>query len=786
LPAHTPAAAPGRRPPAARLLAAVLTHAPENAAYGLMAFAPLGVAFGPMAMSLALLAAVAANAVASVLGGGHLVGGPRAALALLTAALIQSLLPLWQSGQAATDAALILALVAAGVALAGLLQVGYGLLRLGSLVKYMPYPVRLGLTSGIGLLLALSAWPLMTGIGLAAPGNGAGPAVPHFQPWTLAVGALAAGVTGLAAWRRWRVPALMAGLLAGVALYGLLHLGWPALELGALAGAPLLSWGAVQFWQGGLALPAGPLPSLATAELLFGYALTVSALASLDTLLATSLVDGQRRVWRDADRELVAQGLGQMAGAAVGAQPSSPSVPRSLSLLGEATPGATSGRLLGLGYALLMLGAALAAPWVLAFLPLSALGGVLFGQGLAMVAPALLTTPWRLGRQARRRRRKTEASGAGAAAPQALLWGHWVVALAVALAALLLGVGPALLIGGALAVLLFVRANLRDVVRGVWRGNERHSLKVRPAAHMQALRTHGARIALIELEGPLFFGTADALRTRLHGLSLDTERVVLDLRSVHEVDVTGARILYECTQDWAAAGKRLILAEWDATDPRRQALQAVADARARSSLHFEEQADRALERAEDELLAQLGKVPAGAQALQLQATALARGLDAEEIACLQAATTAVRFAQGEWLFRRGEAGDAIFLSLAGDIGLHVPGGTRRLASLAPGVSLGEIAVLGQGQRTVDAIAETEVIALRLPAAALVRWQAERPQLAAKLLHNIALQLADRLHLLTGDLALWMARAGAVQRPASPALPPAGTGADDARAWPGEA
>ncbi|RVU44510.1 SulP family inorganic anion transporter [Rubrivivax rivuli] len=785
MPADTTTAAPGRRPQAARLLAAVLTHAPENAAYGLMAFAPLGVAFGPVAMSLALLAAVAANALASMLGGGHLVGGPRAALALLTAALIQSLLPLWQSGQAATDTALILALVAAGVALAGLLQVGYGLLRLGSLVKYMPYPVRLGLTSGIGLLLALSAWPLMTGMGLAAPGGGAVPALPHFQPWTLAVGALAAGITGLAAWRRWPVPALLAGLLAGVVLYGLLHLFWPSMALGSLAGAPSLSWGAVQFWLGGLALPADPLPWMATAELLFGYALTVSALASLDTLLATSLVDGQRRVWRDADRELVAQGLGQLAGAAAGAQPSSPSVPRSLSLLGEAAPGASSGRMGVLAYALVMLGAALAAPWVLAFLPLSALGGVLFGQGLAMVAPALLTTPWRLGRQALRRRSVVTA-GPAETAPQALLWGHWVVALAVALAALLLGVGPALLIGAALAVLLFVRANLRDVVRGVWRGNERQSLKVRPAAHIQALRAQGARIALMELEGPLFFGTADALRTRLHGLSVDTERVVLDLRRVHEVDVTGARILYECTQDWAAAGKRLILAEWDATDPRRQALQAVADARARSSLHFEEQADRALERAEDELLAQLGTVPSGAQALQLQATALARGLDAEEIACLQAATTEVRFRQGEWLFRRGEAGDAIYLSLAGDIGLHVPGGTRRLASLAPGVSLGEIAVLGQGHRTVDAIAETEVVALRLPAAALVLWQAERPQLAAKLLHNIALQLADRLHLLTGDLALWMARAGAVQRPASPSLPPEGSGADDPRAWPGEA
>lgn len=749
-----------------------------------MAFAPLGLAFGPMAMSLALLAVVAANAVAAALGGGHLVGGPRAALALLTAALIQALLPLWQSGNPGTDVALILALVAVGVASAGLLQVGYGLLRLGRLVKYMPYPVRLGLTSGIGLLLALSAWPLMAGLGLAVPGGGAQPGVSSWQPWPLVVGAVAASVTALSAWRRWPVPALLAGLLAGMAMHGVLMAWQPAAALGALAGSPHLSWGASQLWQYGLVLPAGPLPWWPTAELLLSYALTVSALASLDTLLATSLVDGQRRVWRDADRELVAQGLGQVAAAVVGAQPASPSVPRSLSLLGHAAQGAASGRLLALSYALLILVAALAAPWVLAFLPLSALGGVLFGQGLTMVSPALLTTPVLLGRRALNRSGGTPASAEGSGRPT-LLPGPWGVALAVALAVLLLGVGPALLIGALLAVLLFVRANLRDVVHSVWRADERPSLKVRPAAHAQALRAHGHRIAVLELDGPLFFGTADALRTRLQSLSLDTERVVLDLRRVNEVDITGARILYECTQDWAAAGKHLILTEWEATDPRRQALQAVADARALSLPHFEEQADRALESAEDALLAQLGCRPEGAGSVQLQDTLLANGLNADEIACLQAATTELHVGKGEWLFRRGEAGDAIYLSLAGDIGLLVPGSTRRLASLAAGVSLGEISVLGHGHRTVDAVAETELIVLRLPAEALWRWNQERPELAAKLLRNIALQLSQRLHLLTGDLALWMTRAGAVQRTAPAALPYEEDGAGDTRAWRGE-
>jgi sulfate permease, SulP family len=64
---------------------------PENPAYGLIAMAPLGAAFGPEAMALAILGAVVANAVASVSGAGRLAVGPRSSVALLTAGLVASL-----------------------------------------------------------------------------------------------------------------------------------------------------------------------------------------------------------------------------------------------------------------------------------------------------------------------------------------------------------------------------------------------------------------------------------------------------------------------------------------------------------------------------------------------------------------------------------------------------------------------------------------------------------------------------------------------------------------------
>ena len=74
-------------------LSSAVTHAPENAAYGLMALAPLGAAFGPVAMGLAMLGSAVACATATTTGSGRLVDDAGAALALLTAGLVAALVP---------------------------------------------------------------------------------------------------------------------------------------------------------------------------------------------------------------------------------------------------------------------------------------------------------------------------------------------------------------------------------------------------------------------------------------------------------------------------------------------------------------------------------------------------------------------------------------------------------------------------------------------------------------------------------------------------------------------
>jgi SulP family sulfate permease len=535
-------------------LSSAVTHAPENAAYGLMALAPLGAAFGPVAMGLAMLGSAVACATATTAGSGRLVDDAGAALALLTAGLVAALVPHVSGAGAGWS---VLVLVALAITAAGALTVLFGLLRIGAVVKFTPFSVRVGLSTGIGLLLITSCLPAVVGHAF----NSGWPAGRPVVAGAVLVGACALGVTAVAARFRTRVPPVLLGLVTATLLQWVLVQAGHGALLGRTVGVPELP---AQWFGGAASAPAWrtALEQPAVLALLGGYAAVAAIVIVLDTLLAASIVDGRLRVSRDANRELVAQGLANVASAAVGGLPASPALPASLGLVRQRP----AQRHIVLAYALAMLAVLMLAPRVLGVLPVAAVGGVLLYLGALMISATLWQTPrelWRLhGWRNAAHVTDTRRSRHLAA--------DLVATLAVALAALLLGLGHAVLIGASAAVLLFVRSNMRDVVRHAWSGDTRRSLRTRPTHVAEALRREGRRIALLELEGALFFGTADALRGRLRTLAPQVDTAILDLHQVREVDVTAARILHETAEDWAQMGKSLVLAECGPGDPRRE------------------------------------------------------------------------------------------------------------------------------------------------------------------------------------------------------------------------
>ncbi|MES2099740.1 MAG: SulP family inorganic anion transporter [Pseudomonadota bacterium] len=732
-----------------------VAHAPETAAYGLLAFAPLGVAFAPVAMGLALLGSVVANVVASALGAGRLVSGSRAALSLLTAALVAELVGML-GPQGTVSPGVVLAVCAVGVVGAGALQVAFGLLKLGNIVKYTPHPVRVGVTSGVGLLLIITSLPVVTGHGF---GVGWRAAFDAPQPGAIAVGLFAIVVSILAGRLQRRVPPILPALGAAALLHAALVPRLSAGSLGALLGEPSLPHLAFMALDPTAMLHAG-LMSTHLLALVGAYAVTVAVLCSLDALLVVSVIDGRLRLSRDPNRELCSQGFANIAAGLLSSQPVSPSMLRTLALVAP-NP---NRRHLVLAYAVAVLILLFGAPGLVGLIPGSAIGGVLVLQGVQMVAPAFWRAPlelWRLQRQ-----RRPQHGVAEPQQQQQLRGGDWAIELVVAFSAVVFGLGPAVVIGASCAVLLFVRANMRDVVRHEWTAATRRSLKARPAATVEALAREGQRITLLELEGPLFFGTADGLRSRLDRLEAKADTVILDLHRVTDIDVTAARILFETAEHWARMGKHLVFSESPAGDARRVLIQSAGASAGTHVPRFLDNTDMALEQAEERLLGSLQSTNVMGQALTLADTMLGRGLDADELAWLGPKLSTLHIPRGQVLFRLGDPGDGFYLSLAGDIGLRMPNSERRLASFAPGVVIGEMATLTRGMRSAEAFAESDVTALKLAIDDFDRLMIERPVLAAKLLKSMSLHLADRVRTLTGDLSHWVSRSATGQHRSS--------------------
>ena len=235
---------------------------------------------------------------------------------------------------------------------------------------------------------------------------------------------------------------------------------------------------------------------------------------------------------------------------------------------------------------------------------------------------------------------------------------------------------------------------------------------------------------------------------------------MLDFERVNDVDASGARVLLRAADTVRRANKHLLLAGLRQRDARMRMIRDMDVHGRLDEAQFFPDADRALEHAEDRLLATLAPTAADDAPLRLQQTLLGNNLTPDELALLEPLLIESRVPRGQAVFRRGEPGDAMYVSLQGQIGIWLPAEhqeegeaaqARRLVSYAPGVVFGELGLLQGRARSADAIAEADALVLELPRENYDRLAAEHPALVGKLLLNVGLLMASRIRALTDEL-----------------------------------
>jgi MFS superfamily sulfate permease-like transporter len=650
--------------------------------------------------------------------------GPRASTSLILAAFAATV-----AADDALPVAQALALISLCTAGAGVLQIAFGALRLGTLVKFVPYPVVAGFMCGVAILIALSQLPYVLGVARGVLRGPLPQALAAIQPVSVVVGLATAVLIWIIGWRWKRLPAALLGLIGGTIVYYALRA-----ATGGAAAIPVIGP-----LPAGLPLPAvGDLVALvgapaATRHLpaLAGTAAVLAIIGALDSLLAAAAIDAAASTRHRANRELVAQGAGNIVSALFGG------VPVALSPTRAIPAWRAGGRTRAIGFvaAALLAAALLVGGPLLAYIPLAVLGGV------------MLTVAWGLVDTWTRALVRRLAAGER---ERSVLWSTTVVILVAAITVLVSFV-VAVIAGVFLSMALFIAAMNRSLVRSVQSGAARPSRRIYGPEEARVLAAARSKIALVELEGALFFGSAERLGAEVEPLAPDAKFVVLDLHRVTAIDATGALALEQLAKRLAAAGSSLMLAGITEEGRHGRALVAAGTFAAPETRRWFVDADQALGWAEDRLLgtdrgASLMEVP-------FERLALAAGLDAGELASLRRSLQRAELNADEVLFREGDPGDRLYVLARGAVSILVHGGgqQRRIVTFAPGAVFGEAAMLDGAPRSATATVVEDAVVYSLSRRELDALARGDPELANKLLVNLGRHLSARLRQTTDTL-----------------------------------
>ena len=703
-------------------LAAMLVALPSAIAFGVTIFAPLGAASAAQGAIAGMLGATVLGIVAAAFGGTQrLITAPCAPAAAVLSALA---LDLGKQGQAPGAALLLLALVGLSC---GLLQVAFGLIGLGRLIKYMPYPVVSGYLSGVGVVIILSQLPKLLGLPKGVS-LGEGLLAPSTWAWQgLAVGGVTMAVMVLAPRLTKLVPAAILGLGSGAVTYGALAAFDPALR--ALEHNALVV-GALGGGEGGflatLTERARGLGAIRAADLiaLLTPAATLAVLLSIDTLKTCVVLDALTRSRHDSNRELIGQGLANVASSLLGGVPGAGQMGATLVNVSSGAETRLSGLLEG-AFALvafLLLGA------LIAWIPIGALAGILILVGLRMI-------DWRTLQRARSRATVLDC----------------VVILSVVAVAVTTSLIAASAVGVGLAILLFLHEQVgSSIVRRRSLGNEMFSKRVRSPEEMAILEARGARTAIYELQGSLFFGTAHQLAALEPELQPRTY-VVFDMRHVLSVDFTAAHSLEQLEEALHEREAYLIFSHFAQRVPSGRDLGRYFDqvglVRPEHRVRVFEQRNEALEWIEDRLLEEERDERLAERPLELAEMNLFRGRKAETLAALEACMERRTYAQGQPIFARGEQGDELFLIRRGTVRIVLPlsgGKPYHLATVGRGSFFGEFAFLDGEPRSANALAHEEAELFVLSRARFDALAEAHKRLAMQLFEGLARTIAHRL------------------------------------------
>ncbi len=479
---------------------------------------PLAIAFAiasGVTPDRGLWTAIIAGFLISALGGSRVqIGGPTGAFVVIIYGIVQ---------QHGVDGLLIATIMA------GLLLIALGLTGLGNAVKFIPYPVVIGFTSGIALIIFSSQVKDLLGLRMGeVPAD-------FLEKWRaylanidtinpVAVGIAALALAIILLWPRVsrRIPGPFVALIVTTVLVQLLGLNVET--IGSRFGSISAS------------LPAPSLPDadLATVRALVGPALSIALLGAIESLLSAVVADGMIGGRHRSNMELVGQGVANVVTPLFGGIPATGAIARTATNVknGGRTPVA------GIIHALTLLLITLFFGRLASFIPFAALGAI------------LVVVSWNMS--------EFHAFKAEFRAPKSDV----LVMLSTFGLTVLVDLSVAIQVGMVLAAFLFMKrmsevTNVQVMTREFRDGDDLYQ------SDPDGLRGHTIPpgVEVFEINGPFFFGAAKTFKEQVESVLGKPKVLILRMRDVPAIDSTGLHALGEMVHRTRQAGALILLSD---------------------------------------------------------------------------------------------------------------------------------------------------------------------------------------------------------------------------------
>lgn len=423
------------------------------------------------------------------------------------------------------------------VIMGGLLQIVFGLMKMGRYINLIPHPVVSGFMSGIGVIIILLQLPPLLGYAAVSGPMASIEVLPqilaHPIPETLIIGCLAMIIVYFLPNRINQImpSPLLALILGSIALYL-----WQGGDITSTVenSRDIYKLGAVPVLGN---IPTGlPLPMLPALkpDLVVGMvksALMLAALGSIDSLLTSLVADNITRTYHEPDRELIGQGIGNSIAGIFGGLPGAGATMRTVVNVraGGLTP--ISGAL----HALVLLAIVLGAGTVARYIPHAVLAGILIKVGTDII-------DWDYLKRLR-------------SAPITSI----VIMVTVFLITVFIDLITAVAVGMIMASFIFMQRMVDLQLDSVTAITDPHDEAPLSDEEAKLLKAAKGRILLYHISGPMSFGAAKSMSRRLAGFE-EYDVLILDLSDVPHIDSTSCRALEDIVHNaWSINSETFLI-----------------------------------------------------------------------------------------------------------------------------------------------------------------------------------------------------------------------------------